>query len=57
MIVPADPQAGLAYLDEGNVLDVEEWLSSLGHPTVYFVFSQSMASYSDYFGAPAGTGS
>jgi hypothetical protein len=56
VIVPADPQSGLAYVDEGNVLDVEEWLISLGHPTVYFVFSQSMANYSDYFGAPAGYG-
>ena len=56
VIVPADPQSGAAYLDEGNVLDVEEWLISLGHPTVYFVFSQSMANYSDYFSAPAGYG-
>jgi hypothetical protein len=56
VIVPADPQTGQAWLDEGNVIDVEEWLISLGRPTVYFVFSQSMANYSDYFGAPAGYG-
>jgi hypothetical protein len=56
VIVPSDPQDGPAWLDEGNVLDVEEWLISLGQPTVYFVFSQSMANYSDYFGAPAGYG-
>ena len=54
VIVPSDPQSGQAWLDEGNVLDVEEWLISLGHPTVYVVFSQSMANYASYFGYPTG---
>jgi hypothetical protein len=54
VIVPSDPQDGLAWLDEGNVIDVEQWLSSLGQSSVYFVFSQSMANYANYFGAPAG---
>jgi len=56
VIAPSDPQDGAAWLDEGNVLDVEEWLVSLGHPTVYVVFSQSMANYASYFGYPTGYG-
>jgi hypothetical protein len=56
VVVPSDPQDGAAFLDEGNVIDVEQWLASLGHSSVYFVFSQSMANYADYFGAPAGYG-
>ena len=54
VIVPADPQSGRAWLDEGNTLAVEEWLVSLGHRTVYFVFSQSMVNYANYFGYPTG---
>jgi len=56
VIVPSDPQDGPAWLDEGNVINVEQWLAAQGHSSVYFVFSQSMANYADYFGAPAGYG-
>jgi hypothetical protein len=56
VIIPADPQSGQAWLDEGNVIDVEQWLASLGHPTAYVVFSQSMDNYAGYFGYPTGYG-
>ena len=33
---------------------VEAWIASLGHHSVYVVFSRSMAAYVDYFGTPQG---
>ena len=56
VIVPSDPQYGPAWLDEGNVIDVEQWIASQGHSSVYVVFSRSMANYADYFGYPTGYG-
>jgi hypothetical protein len=55
-VIPADPQSGPSWLDEGNLLDVEEWIISLGNPSVYVVFSQTMANYASYFGYPTGYG-
>jgi hypothetical protein len=55
-VIPADPQLGQDYLDEADVLGVEQWISSLGHGGAYVVFSQSMANYADYFGYPSGYG-
>jgi hypothetical protein len=55
-IMPADPQNGASWLNEANLGDVEQWIDSLGHPSAYVVFSQSMANYADYFGYPAGYG-
>jgi hypothetical protein len=51
-IMPADPQNGASWLDEGNLGEVEQWIDSLGHPSAYVVFSKSMASYAGYFGYP-----
>jgi hypothetical protein len=53
-VVPADPQTGASWLDEGNVYQVEAWIGSLGHTGAYVVFSRSMAAYTRYFGAPQG---
>ena len=53
-VIPADPQLGQDWLDEADVLGVEQWISSLGHGGAYVVFSQSMANYTDYFGYPFG---
>jgi hypothetical protein len=55
-VIPADPQLGQDYLDEADVLGVEQWISSFGHGGAYVVFSQSMANYADYFGYPSGYG-
>jgi hypothetical protein len=55
-VIPSDPQVGQDWLDEGDVIDVEQWLASLGHPTAYVVFSQSMDNYASYFGYPTGYG-
>ena len=53
-VIPADPQIGQAWLDEADVLGVEQWISSLGHGGAYVVFSQSMDNYASYFGYPRG---
>ena len=55
-VIPADPQFGASWLDEGNVTDVEQWIGSLGHGGGYVVFSRSMAEYASYFGYPTGYG-
>ncbi len=55
-VMPADPQSGASWLDEANLGDVVQWIDSLGHPSVYVVFSKSMGNYAGYFGAPAGYG-
>ena len=56
VVIPADPQYGAAWLDEGSVTDVEQWIGSLGHGGAYVVFSRSMAEYAGYFGYPQGYG-
>jgi hypothetical protein len=53
-VMPADPQIGEAWLDEGNVSEVESWIAGLGHQSAYVVVSHGMAAYADYFGAPTG---
>ena len=53
-VMPADPQIGEAWLDEGNVSDVEGWIAGLGHRSAYVVVSHGMAAYANYFGAPTG---
>jgi hypothetical protein len=53
-VMPADPQIGEAWLDEGNVSEVESWIAGLGHRSAYVVLSHGMAAYANYFGAPTG---
>ncbi len=53
-IMPADPQVGASWMNEGNVQEVEQWMSDLGSPTVYVVVSRSMGWSARYFGAPRG---
>lgn len=53
-VMPADPQFGASWLDEGSVTEVENWIASLGHGGAYVVFSRSMAEYASYFGYPQG---
>lgn len=52
--MPADPSVGHTWLNEANVPEVQKWLGSFGHHDIYVVFSRSMATYADYFGAPHG---
>jgi hypothetical protein len=54
VIMPSDPQQGPAWLNEGSLLDVEQWLAAQGHASVYVVFTRSMANYASYFGYPTG---
>ncbi len=53
-VMPSDPQLGEAWLDEGNLAEVQSWLASLGHRTAYIVVSRSMHADAHYFGAPQG---
>ena len=53
-VMPADPQIGEAWLDEGNLSEVESWIGGLGHRSAYVVVSHGMAAYANYFGAPTG---
>ena len=53
-VMPSDPQLGEAWLDEGNLAEVQSWLASLGHRTAYIVVSRSMRADAHYFGAPQG---
>jgi len=52
-VMPADPQIGETWLDEGNLPEIEAWVGDLGHTTAYVPVSGSMAAYAAYFGAPA----
>lgn len=52
--IPADPQIGKAWLDEGNLSDVEKWMASYGQNTAYVVFSRSMDAYVNYYDVPHG---
>jgi len=52
-VMPADPQIGETWLDEGNLPEIEAWVGDLGHTTAYIPVSGSMAAYAAYFGAPA----
>jgi hypothetical protein len=53
-VPPADPQLGPSWMDEGNVQEMQGWLASLGHRTVYVVVSASMDNWANYYGAPQG---
>jgi hypothetical protein len=53
-VMPSDPQFGQAWLDEGNLADVQSWIAGLGHQTAYLVVSRSMRADAQYFGAPHG---
>jgi hypothetical protein len=53
-VMPADPQVGASWLNEGNSAEVKSWIASLGHETAYVVVSRSMNGSADYFGAPKG---
>ena len=53
-VMPSDPQQGVAWLNEGDIPAVKQWITSLGHETGYIVISRSMAASADYFGAPKG---
>lgn len=53
-VMPSDPQLGEAWLDEGNLAEVQSWLAGLGHRTAYIVVSRSMRADAHYFGAPQG---
>lgn len=55
-VMPSDPQLGpdASWLDEANLPQVENWVTSLGHRTAYIVVSRSMAASAAYYGAPQG---
>ncbi len=53
-VMPADPQVGASWLNEGNSAEVDSWIASLGHRIAYMVVSRSMNGSADYFGAPKG---
>jgi hypothetical protein len=53
-IMPADPQVGASWLNEGNLPEVKAWIADLGHTSAYVVVSRSMNASADYFGAPKG---
>lgn len=54
VVIPADPQLGKAWVDEGNLTDVEDWMASYGQNTAYVVFAHSMAEYVNYYSVPHG---
>lgn len=53
-VMPSDPQLGTPRLDEANLQQVQDWLTTLGHRTAYIVVSRSMAASASYYGAPRG---
>jgi hypothetical protein len=53
-VMPADPQLGPSWMDEGNLPEVESWIGSLGHRTAYVVVSRSMNAWANFYGAPQG---
>ncbi|MBV9943710.1 MAG: hypothetical protein JO262_16400 [Solirubrobacterales bacterium] len=53
-VMPSDPQLGASWLDEANLSQVENWITTLGHRTAYIVVSRSMAASAAYYGAPRG---
>jgi hypothetical protein len=53
-IMPADPQLGASWMNEGNLREVENWITQLGSSTAYIVVSHSMSESADYYGAPLG---
>jgi hypothetical protein len=53
-VMPADPQNGESWMNEGNLGQVKRWIVGLGHRTAYIVVSRSMSASAAYFGAPRG---
>jgi hypothetical protein len=53
-LMPADPQIGRAWMNEGDLPRVKTWIAGLGHQTAYIVVSRSMGASADYYGAPRG---
>ena len=53
-VMPSDPQLGESWLNEGNLPEVNSWISGLGHQDAYLVVSRSMNADARYFGAPLG---
>ncbi|MHB1570665.1 MAG: hypothetical protein ACYC0H_15875 [Solirubrobacteraceae bacterium] len=53
-VMPADPQVGQSWMNEGNLAEVQSWLGSLGQKSGYIVTSRSMSASADYYGAPQG---
>jgi hypothetical protein len=53
-VMPADPQNGASWMDEGNARQVRSWIGNLGDRTGYIVVSRSMDASAAYFGAPRG---
>ncbi len=51
-VMPADPQVGQSWMNEGDLPQVKRWLAGLGHQTAYLVSSRSMSASVDYYGAP-----
>jgi hypothetical protein len=52
--MPADPQLGESWMNEGNLPQVENWIAGLGHRSAYVVVSRSMRDWANYYGAPKG---
>lgn len=53
-VIPADPQVGTVWVDEGDVGAVERWVAGLRHGRAYVVVSRSTRAYAQYFGWPRG---
>lgn len=53
-ILPADPQIGPSWMDEGNLAQVESWIAGLHHRSAYVVVSRSMNGWAEFYGAPQG---
>ena len=53
-VLPADPQVGPAWMDEGNLTQVQRWLAGQDHRTAYVVVSRSMDGWAKFYGAPEG---
>jgi len=54
-VMPSDTQfVPDPYVNEGNVLQVSNWIASLHHRQAYVVISQSMAEWNVYMGPPDG---
>lgn len=51
--IPTDPH-GPRNINEANIGEVQEWITSLGYTTAYVIFSRSMAEYANFTGLPYG---
>jgi beta-glucanase (GH16 family) len=53
-VMPADPQIGTPWMNEGDLTQVERWFTHLGQKTAYIVVSRSMNASVGYYGSPKG---